>query len=54
MHNLLQAIEWSNQKFVGPGLRVYGQATPLMYYTKNSGNTITGKGRADGNKKKLN
>ena len=23
MHNLLQAVEWSNQKCVGPGLQVY-------------------------------
>ena len=23
MHNLLQAAEWSNPKFVGPGLQVY-------------------------------
>ena len=29
-HNLLQAVEWSNQKFVGPDLQVYGLlATPL-------------------------
>ena len=30
-HNLLQAVEsrWSNQKIVGPGLKVYGLATPL-------------------------
>ena len=28
-HNLLQAVEWSNQTFVAPGLRVYGLATPL-------------------------
>ena len=24
MHNLLQVVEWSNQKFVGLGLQVYG------------------------------
>ena len=29
MHNLLQAVEWSNQKLVGPGLHVYRLATPL-------------------------
>ena len=29
MHNFLQAVEWSNQEFVGPGLQVYGLATPL-------------------------
>ena len=29
MHNLLQAVEWSNQDFVGSGLQVYGLATPL-------------------------
>ena len=23
MHNLLQAVEWLNQKFVGPGLQDY-------------------------------
>ena len=28
MHNLLQAVEWPNQKFVGPGLQVCGLATP--------------------------
>ena len=28
MHNLLQVIEWSNQKFVGLGLQVYGLAIP--------------------------
>ena len=28
MQNLLQAVEWSYQKFVGPGLQVYGLATP--------------------------
>ena len=29
-HDLLQAVEWSIQKFVGPGLQVYGlQTTPL-------------------------
>ena len=65
MHNLLQAMEWSNQKFVGPGLQVYGLAMPLMYYTiamitmkwsknKNSGDTITGKRRVSGSKEKLN
>ena len=29
MHNLLQVVEWSNQKFVGPGLPVYGLAMPI-------------------------
>ena len=30
MHNyLLQAVEWSNQNFVGPGLQVYGLTTTL-------------------------
>ena len=29
MQDLLKAVEWSNQKFVGPGLLVYGLATPL-------------------------
>ena len=29
MHNLLQVVEWSNQKFLGPSLQVYGLATPL-------------------------
>ena len=29
MLNLLQAVEWSNQKFVGPGLHFYRLATPL-------------------------
>ena len=29
MHNLLQVVEWSNQKFVGLGLQVYGLAMPL-------------------------
>ena len=28
MHNLLQVVEWSNQKFVGLGLQVYGLAMP--------------------------
>ena len=28
-HSLLQAVEWSNQKFVGPGLQVYRLAMPL-------------------------
>ena len=28
-HNLLPAVDWSNKKFVGPGLQVYGLATPL-------------------------
>ena len=28
-HNLLQAVDWSNKKFVGRGLQVYGLATPL-------------------------
>ena len=32
-HNLLQSIEWLNQRFVGPGLQVYALATPLL--TKN-------------------
>ena len=27
MNNLLQAAEWSIQKFVGAGLQVYGLAT---------------------------
>ena len=26
MHNLLQAVEWSNQKSVGPVLQIYGLA----------------------------
>ena len=26
---LLPAVEWSNQKFVGPSLQVYGLGTPL-------------------------
>ena len=30
MHNLLQAVEWSNQKFVGPDLQTYGLATSLI------------------------
>ena len=29
MHNLLQPVEWSNQKCLGPGLKVYGLSTPL-------------------------
>ena len=29
MHNLLQVVEWSDQKFVGPGLQVYGLGTTL-------------------------
>ena len=29
-HNLLEVVEWSNQKFVGPGLQAYGMATPLL------------------------
>ena len=29
MHNLLQVVEWLNQKFLGPSLQVYGLATPL-------------------------
>ena len=32
MHNLLQTVEWSNQKFVGPGLQVFGLATPLLVF----------------------
>ena len=31
MHNLLQAVEWSNQQFEGPGLQDYGLATPLTF-----------------------
>ena len=31
MHNLLQEVEWSNQKFVGRDLQVYGLATPLFF-----------------------
>ena len=31
MHNLLQPVEWSNQKCLGPGLKVYGLSTPLKY-----------------------
>ena len=31
MHNLLQAVEWSNQKFVGPGVQVFGLAMPPAY-----------------------
>ena len=27
-HYLLPAVEWSNQKFVGPSLQVYGLGTP--------------------------
>ena len=27
----MQAVEWSNQKFVGLGLQVYGLATPDFY-----------------------
>ena len=27
--NLLQAVEWSKQRFLGPGLQVYALATPL-------------------------
>ena len=31
MHHSLQAVEWLNKKFVGPGLSVYnGLATPLV------------------------
>ena len=33
-HNLLQEIEWGNQKLVRPGLQVYGLATPLSIYDK--------------------
>ena len=29
MHNLLQPVGWSRQKFVGPALQVYGMAMPL-------------------------
>ena len=32
-HNLIQAVEWSNQKSVGPGLHVYGLDTPLVIGT---------------------
>ena len=28
-HSLLQAVEWSKQKLVGPGLQVYRLATPM-------------------------
>ena len=31
MNNLLQAVERSNQKSVGPALQVYGLATPLTF-----------------------
>ena len=30
MHNLLQGVEWSKQKFVAHSLQVYGLATPLV------------------------
>ena len=32
VHNLLQTVEWSNQKFVDPGLQVFGLATPLLVF----------------------
>ena len=32
-HNLLQDVEWSNSKLVGPGLQVRRPATPLNYIT---------------------
>ena len=33
-HYLLQLVVWPNQKFVSPGIKVYGLATPLVFYTK--------------------
>ena len=31
MHNLLQAVEWSDQQFEGPGQQDDGLATPLTF-----------------------
>ena len=36
MHNLLQASDLENQKFVGPGLQVYWLAMPLPLLTFQS------------------
>ena len=43
MRNWLQGVEWSNQKFVDPGLQVYSLATPL---TEPGALTVWERGRS--------